>query len=161
MSGTKAARVDLNPDACMSGQRQVDVRVLDAVVARVFETLVDRFEAHALYLVGGTSQAILLAALEGRELALRDFDIAILGIKPRQPRIEEVASALELGTVSDFRPRPRGTINAGFGIYVNHPGIGVVDLIFFKSRSALKANGLFSVDNIGLRLPYLKHPFIF
>lgn len=152
MSNNQAVAAELNPDACMSGQREVSVPLLDRIVSRLFDTLMDRFGAHNLYLVGGTSQALMLAALEGRPLTLRDFDVAILGIKPGKKRIEEVAHGLELGPVSDFRPRPRGSINAGYGIYVNHAELGVVDLIFFNNRSALKANGLFSVDNICLRL---------
>jgi hypothetical protein len=157
MEGTRVAGTNVNGIACMGGNRPVDVELLDRVAATLMEGVM-RHGAHRVYLVGGSAQALLLSGLEGRPLTMRDVDVGILGIPARQRRITAVASELGLGAVSDFRPRPRGLINAGYGIYANHPQLGVIDLIFFASRSGLRSNGIFSVDTIAFRLDPARLP---
>lgn len=129
------------------------VHLLDKIVSRLIEGLAGKYKASHLYIVGGSSRSIIRTGLKGRCLAMRDLDVAVLGIEPRQDIITRVAESLNLGKVSDFRPRPRGNINAGYGIYCNHPNFGVIDLIFFYKHSFLvKMNGVLTVDNILIRI---------
>jgi hypothetical protein len=138
---------------------------LSQQISQVQQVIKDQLGISTVYIVGGSSRAVLDTIYGSKPLQMRDLDLfATAGGRATRGKVRQLADAMSRFGFQAKAPerRPRGNpalgraginYNAGFGVFLRRPrGNGpYLDLTLLHDERALRLNGPLNIDRI--RIP--------